>query len=175
MPGWSPSARAQLVRLAVAGLGLVEEAAMALDVADVDQRRRDGAPVAEPPPRLERRRRAVERLVVARQEPQHLADVVERAGDAARVAGLLEQLEPALEILERHRQVALLAIDAPHLVERDRRLGARGDDPRQAQHALERPSAESNSPFSWKTEPRSCHRWMREARSPWPRQSSAAS
>ena len=128
----------QLERLAVAGLGRVEEAAVALDVADVDQRHGDGAPIAEAPPRLQRRRRAVERLVVARQQPQDLADVVERAGDAALVARLLEQLEAALEILERHRQLALLPVDAPHLVERDRRLGARGDHPGQAQHALER-------------------------------------
>src|SRR6185369_6006610 len=79
----------QIVRLAIAGLGLVEEAAVALDVADVHQRHRDGAPIAEAPPRLQRRRRAIERVAVARQKPQDLPDVVERAGDAARVARLL--------------------------------------------------------------------------------------
>src|SRR5207245_403570 len=91
-------------------------AAVALDVADVDQRRGDRALVAEPAPLLERRRGAVERLVVARQQPQHLADVVERAGHAALVARLLEQLEPALQVLERDRQVALLPKHTPELV-----------------------------------------------------------
>ena len=52
--------------------------------------------------------------------------------------GAAEQLEAALEILERELEVALAAPHAAHLVERDRRLGLARRDPRQAQHALER-------------------------------------
>ena len=130
--------RAQLERLFVAGRGLVEETTMALDVADVHERRRDGALVAELAPRLERGRRAIERLFVAREQPQHLPDVVERTGHAARVTGLLEEVVPALQVLERDRELGLLPVDAAYLVEGHGRLGARRDDPRQAQHPLER-------------------------------------
>ena len=52
--------------------------------------------------------------------------------------GAAEQLEAALEILERELEVALAAPHAAHLVERDRRLRLARGDPRQPQHALER-------------------------------------
>src|SRR5262249_29449343 len=57
---------------------------------------------------------------------------------AALVARLLEQLEAALEVIERQLEVALPAPDAAELVERDRGLAARRRDPGQAQHPLER-------------------------------------
>ena len=130
--------RAQLECLGVAGLRGVEQAAVPLDVADVHERRGHRTLVAELPAHLESARRAVERLVVARHQPEHLPDVVQRAGDPTSVARLLEELEAALEVLERERQIALVTIDAPHLVERDGRLRARRHDPGEAQHALER-------------------------------------
>jgi hypothetical protein len=69
---------------------------------------------------------------------QRLADVVERAGDAARVTGGAEQLGAALEVLEAELEIALAPPHPAHLVERDRGLGLRRRDPRQPQHALER-------------------------------------
>src|SRR2546428_617895 len=69
--------------------------------------------------------------------PRWKASAPSPFSDAALVARLAEEVEAALELAERARQLPLLAVDAPHLVEGHRRLGARGHHPREAQHPLE--------------------------------------
>src|SRR5205807_4609721 len=115
-----------------------ELAAILLDVAEPRQARRDRALVAPLAAARERLGDLGVRLVVPAEHLQCLADVVERAGDAARVARAAKQLEAALEIFERELEIALAAPHAAHLVERDRRLGLAGARPRQPQHAFER-------------------------------------
>ena len=129
---------AQLERIAVARHRGVELAAVVLQVAQVRQRRRDRALVAALAAPGQRLGDLGERLVVAAEQGQDPADVVERPGDTALVGGRPEQLVAALEVLERQAEVALAAPDPAHLVERDRRLGLGRDHPRQPQHPLER-------------------------------------
>jgi len=77
-------------------------------------------------------------LDVAPHHVERAADVVERAGDTAGVVGAAEQLEAALQVLERELEVALAAPHPAHLVERFRSGRLARGDPRQPQHALER-------------------------------------
>ena len=46
-------------------------------------------------------------------QPVQLSDVVDRAGDPALVARLLEQLEGGIQVVRRVDEIALLAVEPP--------------------------------------------------------------
>jgi hypothetical protein len=112
--------------------------ALLLDVAEPRQRRGDRALVTVLAATGERLGDLRVGLVVLAEHQQALADIVERARDAALITGGAEQLEAAVQVLERELEIALAPPHPAHLVERDGRLGLARGDPRQAEHALER-------------------------------------
>src|SRR6185312_15432054 len=97
---------AELERFLVAVVGRLVLSAILLDIAEPRHRRRDRALVAALAAARECFGDLRVRLVVAAEHLQRLADIVERARDAAAVACAAEQLEATLEIFERELEVA---------------------------------------------------------------------
>src|SRR5262249_13665100 len=91
----------------MAVVGSLVVAAILVDVAQPRQRGRDRALVAVLGVAGERLGDLGLGLDVAPHHVERAADVVERARDAAGVVGAAEQLEAALQVLERELEIAL--------------------------------------------------------------------